>query len=288
MARILAISSQVARGAIGLSAAVPALQALGHEVIALPTVLLSNHPGHARFAGERVSPDLLGRMLDALEANGWLAQIDALLTGYLPSVDHVAIAARAIAQRRATATENRRPLYLCDPVIGDWPKGIYIDPSAAAAIRNELVPVADILTPNVFELGWLTSRDVESLASVIDAVEVGGLASVVATSVSMAAGSALANVSVEPNRSVSWTSVPRRARVANGTGDLFAALLLGHRLNGHDQQEALARATAGVELVVSRSEGLEELSLAPNLADMAAAPPVAIEIAKPALSGPVR
>ena len=79
MGRVLAISSQVARGHVGLSAIVPALQALGHEVIALPTILLSNHPGHPRFAGERVAPDLLRRMFDALESNRWLGEIDAVL-----------------------------------------------------------------------------------------------------------------------------------------------------------------------------------------------------------------
>ena len=84
MPRVLAISSQVARGHVGLGAVVPVLQALGHDVIALPTVLLSNHPGHAHAAGECVGPDQLRRMLDALGANGWLGEIDAVLTGYLP------------------------------------------------------------------------------------------------------------------------------------------------------------------------------------------------------------
>lgn len=286
MARVLAISSQVARGAIGLSAVVPALQALGHDVIALPAILLSNHPGHSRFAGERVSPDLLRRMLDALEANAWLGGIDAVLTGYLPSAEHVAVAADAIARVRAAETASRRALYLCDPVIGDWPKGIYIDPSAAAAIRDKLVPIADILTPNVFELGWLTGHDVVDLATTITAAAASRAPTVVATSVPMSAGAALANVAVGPDRTAAWTSVPRRARVANGTGDLFAALLLGHRLRGCRLHEAVARATAGVEHVVALSLGLEELALAPHLASVAAAPPCAIEAADAAPGEP--
>jgi pyridoxine kinase len=89
MGRYLVISSQVAHGHVGLSAIVPALQAMGHEVIALPTILLSNHPGHAKVAGFKVEPSVLGQMLDALEANGRLKRVDAVLTGYLPTVDHV-------------------------------------------------------------------------------------------------------------------------------------------------------------------------------------------------------
>src|SRR5688572_27846842 len=66
MARVLALSSQVARGHVGLSAVVPALQRLGHEVWPLPTILLSNHPGHAHAAGLRVDPAALEEMVDAL------------------------------------------------------------------------------------------------------------------------------------------------------------------------------------------------------------------------------
>ena len=73
MATILAISSQVARGSIGLSAIVPALQTLGHSVLALPTILLSNHPGYAHVSGQRTDAAVLKRMIDALDANGWLA-----------------------------------------------------------------------------------------------------------------------------------------------------------------------------------------------------------------------
>src|SRR5690606_40517447 len=89
MARILALSSQVARGHVGLSAIVPALQRLGHEVWPLPTILLSNHPGHAHAAGIHVEPAVLEEMIDALERNGWLGEIEAVITGYLPTAEHV-------------------------------------------------------------------------------------------------------------------------------------------------------------------------------------------------------
>ena len=89
---VLAISSEVARGHVGNSAARFALNRLGHQVIALPTVMLSNHPGHSHVAGTRIEPDTLRRMLDALDKNGWLAEVDAVLTGYLPTAEHVAVA----------------------------------------------------------------------------------------------------------------------------------------------------------------------------------------------------
>ena len=81
MATILAISSQVASGHVGLAAIVPALQRLGHDVIALPTVLLSNHPGQQKSAGTRIDPVVLDGILDMLDSNGRLEAIDAVLTG---------------------------------------------------------------------------------------------------------------------------------------------------------------------------------------------------------------
>ncbi len=272
MARIVAISSQVARGAIGLSAAVPALQALGHEVIALPTILLSNHPGHPRFAGERVAPDLLGRMLDALDANGWLASVDAVLTGYLPSAEHVALAARAvdlIRERSAGA------IYVCDPVLGDHPKGLYIAEAAAMAIRAHLVPRADVVKMNRFECGWLGGRDVASGGDVCDVARQHGWRSAIVTSLPVPGGNELANVLVDGASSPMESRVPRRGRVPNGTGDLMGALWLGYRLGATGATpaaSAFAQAVAGVEQVVARSFDRDELQLVAGLGALRDAP----------------
>ena len=157
MARILAISSHVARGHVGLSAIVPACQALGHDVTALPTINLSNHPGHPHASGERIAPAVLSRMLDALAANGWLADIDSVLTGYLPSAEHVAFAADTIDRIRALSPSV---VVFCDAILGDVPKGLYIAPEAAAALRDQLLHRADVLKANAFEIGWLAGSTI--------------------------------------------------------------------------------------------------------------------------------
>ena len=158
MARILVISSQVVSGHVGLSAMVPALQAYGHDVLPVPTILLSNHPGLKPASGTRIEPATLDGIVQTLDQNGCLDRVDAVLTGYLPSAAHVAFAANAIARCRG---RNPQLKVLCDPVVGDDPKGLYIDPAAAAAIRVTLVPIADIITPNRFELAWLTGHAVD-------------------------------------------------------------------------------------------------------------------------------
>ena len=259
MARILAVSSQVARGHVGLSAIVLALQALGHEVIALPTIILSNHPGHAHVAGERVSPDLLRRMLDALAANGWLGSVDAVLTGYLPSVEHVSFARDAVDRLRAT---KQNIVYLCDPVIGDEPKGVYIAADAATAIRDRLVPAADVLKLNRFELEWLTGMRVAGSEDLGSLAQAHGWLQVIATSLPGPDQSIMANALAVDGVFTGEVRVARVHRVPNGTGDLLSALYLGRLLHGDVAPgEAFVQSIEILRSVVEASAGLDELRL---------------------------
>jgi len=266
MGRVLAISSQVARGAIGLSAAVPALHALGHETVALPTVLLSNHPGHAHFAGERVSPALLHRMLDALESNGWLAGLDAILTGYLPSPDHVAFAEAAVHRVKQ---HSPSALYVCDPILGDYPKGLYIAMDAAAAIRSRLVAQADVLKMNRFEAEWLSGASIANSADVSAAARDHHWRTAIVTSLPAEHDATLINVLIAPpDASPVSIDVARHDRVPHGTGDLLGALWVAHRLRGCSVAQAFARSIGNVGLVISRSLHSDELQLAASLKDL--------------------
>lgn len=249
MARILAISSLVARGTVGLSIVVPALQAMGHEVIGLPTVLLSNHPGHAHVSGMRVDPRELTGMLDALDLNGWLRGMDGVLTGYLPSPGHVAFARETVMRTRAA---NPACVYLCDPVLGDDPKGLYIDEDAARAIRGQLIQYAHVLTPNRFEAGYL--------ADAAGGYAVGPGPIHVTTSVPSDRPRELLNeMNVLGRKSVA--RVQFRPAAPHGTGDLFAALYLARYIRLRDAIDALGFATAGVDATLAVSAGLDWLSL---------------------------
>jgi pyridoxine kinase len=257
MPTILSLSSQVARGHVGHSAAVFAWQRLGIEVVALPTILLSNRPDYPHRAGERVRPEFLGQMLAALDANGWMGEIDAVFTGYLPSAAHVALAAGLVDRLKGG---NPDVLYCCDPILGDEPDGLYIAEDAATALRETLLPLADLVTPNRFELEWLTGEAIGSGADAVRAARRLARPMVLATSAPAEAGAELTNLLVEGGRA--WGAmVRRRAIVPHGTGDLVAALFLGHLLRAHPAPEALALATAGIEAVIDASQGREELNL---------------------------
>jgi pyridoxine kinase len=271
MSSILAISSQVARGHVGLSAVVPVLQRLGHDVVALPTVLLSNHPAHERCAGERIGVEILARMLDALTANGWLGEIAAVLTGYQPSPAHVRFAAEAVKRVRALRSGA---LVLCDPILGDDPKGLYVEEAAAMGVRDELLPMADIITPNCFELAWLAGKDVDDISSAVAAARALPARTTLATSIAAPAGR-LGNVLVSGGETL-VCHVAQRPYAPHGTGDLFSGLVLGHRLRGVSLASAVAAASAGVEVALAASGGCDELALVPALDAIVGAPPLAL------------
>jgi pyridoxine kinase len=268
MPTILSLSSQVAYGHVGHSAGVFAWQRLGIDVIALPTVLLSNRPDLPHKAGERVRTELLADMFSALEANGWLGQIDAVFTGYLPSAAHAELAARIVTRLKV---ENSDLFYCCDPILGDEPGGLYVAEEAARAVRDAVVPLADAVTPNSFELGWLTDRPVTTADEAVAAAR--ALAPMVlATSAPAADAAQLANLLVTPGEA--WeTLVARRDAAPHGTGDLMASLFLAHMLRLRRPLEALALTTAGIEAVIEASAGAEELRLIESQEVWAAAPP---------------
>ncbi len=267
MARVLAVSSQVIRGHVGLSAIVPALQRLGHEVLAVPTIVMSNHPGHQRAAGSRIEVNTLISILDVLDANDWLTNIDAMMTGYLPTPEHVFFARQAIDRVRQ---RSPNAVILVDPVIGDDPKGVYIDAVAAAAIRDDLVPRADLLTPNRFELAWLAGMPITSVDTAADAARSLACARVLATSVPGPRDS-LCNVLVATD-AVATCSVTRRSHVPHGTGDLLSGLVIGHLLADGRYDAALGRAVAGVEAAIQASHASTDmvLTIAPGDTDWSA------------------
>ncbi len=260
------------RGHVGNSAAVPALQALGHEVWPVPSVVLSNHPAHGAVAGTTVSADILDGMLDRLAQFGWLGQVDAVLTGYFRDPGQVEVAARHIERLRAV---KPRLLVFVDPIMGDDPRGLYVPLPVAEAIRDRLLPLADVIVPNRFELAWLAGQAVSELAQARAAAARLRVPQVVVTSFALRQGM-VSNLLIAGDQ-VLAADIQRRPKVPQGTGDLLSSLMLGHLLNGHALGESLGRAVAGVDAVLDLTGARDELALAEALPLLKGAAPVAVE-----------
>lgn len=223
--RVLVISSWVAAGHVGLSAAQPALQRMGAEVIGLPTTILSNHPGFEHVAGAPVDTAQIVQMGAAIAANGW--PVDTVLTGYMPSAQHVEAAMQVIS---ALAPGR----VVVDPVLGDDPKGLYVPAAAASAVRDVLVPRADVTTPNRFELSWLTD------APVTTQDEARAAAAQIKASVLLTSPPVPGQTGCFDTSAGTFHAAPLLDGVPHGVGDVFAALIAGGMLPA-DATAALAR-----------------------------------------------
>lgn len=257
MSRLLLISSYVAHGGVGLTATLAPLTAAGVETVALPTVVLSNHPGHPRCAGTVIDTATLGDMAAALDGNGWLSGFDAIFTGYMPSAGHVAISRTIVDKVR---TQSAGCLYFCDPVFGDDPGGLYVADDVASAIGGLLVPVADVVSPNRFELTQLAGADVGDIEEGLCAMRNLGRRCIVATSIPAGDG-IIANLMLADDKA-SVCQVRRRPRAPHGTGDLFAGFMLAELLHGAPFESALAVATGGVSHAMDTSPDCDELQVA--------------------------
>lgn len=229
MVHVIALSSWVAHGHVGLSAATPVLQFLGHRVTQLPTVRLSNHAGWPHVAGQRETPEMLDDLVTALDQNGWLSDIDAVLTGYLPGPEHAEFAARLIERLRGA---DAAPHVVVDPVLGDLPKGLYVARDAADALRAHVVPLADTITPNVFELSWLSGAHVETLANAETAaralIDQHGLRAVHVTSAPFGDGTTgILSVTSEQTQCFTTPKHTADETVPNGVGDVYSAFIAG-------------------------------------------------------------
>jgi pyridoxine kinase len=242
---VIVISSHVARGGVGNRAMVFALERLGFEVWAVPTVLLPHHPGHG--PAERIVPDerQFAGLLEALVQGGRAGGVAGIVSGYFAHAPQARAVARIV---QAVRRVRQDALYLCDPIIGDAGR-LYVDETLAVSIRDELLPLADAATPNAFECSWLggaaaNEPDLARLAEALPAP------AVLVTSAPALMRGHIGNLLKTPNE-LRLFEHPAVVTQAKGTGDLLAALLLARRLQGHDWPKAAELAIASTFEVVA-------------------------------------
>jgi pyridoxine kinase len=233
MTSILSIQSWVAYGHVGNASAIFPLQRLGAEVWGIHTVQFSNHTGYGAWRGQVFGAELIAECVQGIEERGVMARCDAVLSGYMGSAE---IGAAILDAARRVKAANPAALWCCDPVIGDVGRGVFVRPGIPEFMRDQALPAADIITPNQFELEWLTGREVRSLddaKAAIAALQARGPRCVLVTSLRLddTPEGDIAMLAGEGGRF--WRlSTPMLPVSVNGAGDAIAALFLFHRLRG--------------------------------------------------------
>lgn len=252
--QVISIQSQVVHGHVGNSAAVYPLQAAGFEVAAVPTTLLSNHPHYPTMRGRVLEADLVADLLLGVEERQLPQQAAAILTGYMGSVGNASVVVDFLRRARRL---NPDFVLICDPVIGDDDLGVFVEAGLIERFRDELTPMADIVTPNQFELGRLVGErpdTVEGLRAAADQLSRRGTGRVVVTGCVLTDTRVgeVETVAIEGKR-VQRTSIPRLPIRPSGTGDLFTAFMTTWLLKGASLAGAAERATRDVQRVLRRT-----------------------------------
>jgi len=251
--KILSIQSHVAYGHAGNSAAVFPLQRLGHDVYPVLTVTFSNHTGYGATRGPLIAPADVAEVINGIEDRGAFPSIDAVLSGYLGAEQVADVVLDAVARVKAA---NPAAVYCCDPVMGDVGRGFFVRPGIPEFMRDHVVPRADIVTPNQFELEHLVGGAVTTQASLLEAaraLQAAGPRVVLVTS---------ALTSDTPEGSIqmacvtdegAWTvTTPLLPMTVQGGGDVTAAVFLAHLLSD-GPQAALSRTAATMYAVLERT-----------------------------------
>jgi pyridoxine kinase len=248
--RILSIQSHVAYGHAGNSAAVFPLQRLGHDVHPVLTVTFSNHTGYGATRGPLIAPADVAQVLLGVQERGVFAEVDAVLSGYLGAETMGEVVLDAVEQVRAA---NPGAIYCCDPVMGDVGRGFFVREGIPEFLRDEVVPKADLVTPNQFELEYLAGRAVHTQADLLAAVATvrdSGPATVLVTSVlteDTPAGSIQMAVVCDVG---AWlVTTPLLDMTVRGGGDATAAIFLAHTLTD-GPKVALSRTAATMYAVL--------------------------------------
>lgn len=262
--RVLSIQSAVSFGHVGNSAAVFPLQRLGHEVMPVYTVTFSNHTGYGQWRGRVAPADEVGEIIHGIDERGQLGRVDRVLSGYLGDPDVAGVVVDAVRRVKAL---NPSALYALDPVMGNAATGCFVDPSIPEILRNSAVPIADVISPNQFELGYLTGTEPRTLDEIRHSVallQAMGPRVVLVTSVKRQDRPARSLEVLAADGDRSWlVRTPELPELFNGTGDTIMALFVGHLANGFAVPEALERSVSGIFAILSATvtAGERELRL---------------------------
>lgn len=262
--RILSIQSLVSYGHVGNSAAVFPLQRIGVDVMPVPTVCFSNHTGYGAWKGPMLSGDNVREIVSGIEDRGGLENVDAVLSGYQGGNDIGDAILDAVVRVKK---HSPNAIYACDPVLGNAKSGCHVSPEVQDLIRDRVVPHADLIAPNQFELGFITGTSPDTLESTLEAADaarqIGPRTILVKNVVRPDQDPTTVEMLAVTDEGAWIVQTPRLPGKANGSGDVTTALFTAHLIRSGDPANALARTASSVfELLeITAASGQRELQL---------------------------
>lgn len=262
MTTILSVQSSVAYGHVGNSAATFPLMRMGVEVWPVLTVHFSNHTGYGAWRGPLLAAEDIAAVVQGIDERGVLPQVDAVLSGYQGGE---AVGAEILKAVALVKQRNPRAIYCCDPVMGDVGRGMYVREGIPEFMRDHVVPAAQVVTPNQFELDYLTGRETHTLEEVLaaaHALRANGPDVVLVTSAVLEDADSDVVTMLVVSGDGAWTvATPLIDRTFTGSGDITAATFLAHYLRTGDPGLALARTASVVYSVLKATADADSAEL---------------------------
>lgn len=268
--RVLSIQSHVAYGYAGNKAAVFPMQKLGIEVSPIYTVQLSNHTQYDVFRGAFFSPEDIKSIIDGMKANNFLKKHDAVLSGYIGDVNVAKVIVDTVVDLKKA---NPNAIYCCDPVFGDIYDHedvghIFASKDHPKMFIDKLLPIADIITPNLFELATLTETTINNYDDIKMAcntlIQKTGKQDQIIIVTSTSFNKAKTGIAVYQNGRLDYLESPKykvQPKVS-GSGDITAAMFLSYILNGEALSTALRNITTCLDGIFKTTHELDTDELA--------------------------
>jgi pyridoxine kinase len=227
---------------------------MGVEVWPIHTVQFSNHTGYGDFKGQVFGASLIRDIVAGIEARGVLGECDGVLSGYMGDAEIGAAILDAVATVRKANPSAR---YCCDPVIGDVGKGVFVRKGIPEFIKAKALPLADIVTPNQFELDLLSGCRSTTLDEARDAImalhDLGPRAVLVTSLHTNETPMDQLDMLASDETGLFRLRTPKLDVAASGAGDAIAALFFAHYLRQGKIDEALARAGSAIFGVLAKT-----------------------------------
>lgn len=255
--KILSIQSKVVYGYVGNNIAEFAIQLHGLDIIAFPTVYLSTHTGHQPIFGSSIDQNLFDELIKGIKHLGVIKSTAHLQSGYIGTPGIVESSSKFIKEIKAEYPDK---LYICDPVMGDVGRDLYVSEEVAKGIMEKLLPLCDITTPNFFEFEYITGRKINTVEEIVEAAKSHPILKdkiVVVTSCFLKdTPENQIEVVIVKGENSKRIAAPKVNKEVTGTGDLFAAVTSAQLAIGEDIIHAVSKATHFVQRAMEHTIAL--------------------------------
>lgn len=236
-------------GRCSIAVELPVISHMKVQCCPVPTSVFSNHTGFDSFYCRDFTDDMVPFIEEWKKLN---LKFNGICTGFLGSARQIEIVRNFLENFKTKDT-----IAVIDPVMGDYGKPYKTYTEGMCQLMKELLPYADIITPNLTEACILTNTPykehwkLKELQELSERLSEKGPEKVVITGIQQ--GSYVANYCRQNGKAPSVIKTHRVGTSRSGTGDIFTSIVAADAVNGVEFYESVRKASHFVKKCIIRS-----------------------------------